>query len=214
MVVGAEPLGLEVAVHLRDHQERVIVVDDNQDRLSRAEQREFEIVLANVAENDLKAENTLNQAQTLICTLEDNDKNYAVCHIARMVYGIKNVVAQVDNPGQLAHFQSLGVSTLNAVVDHGALLAMLARNPATFALLTRTNDDKEVYEVLVENQTCIGQTLRNLKLPGDTLALAIQRNGEVLVPHGDSRLEPGDTLTLVSSLEWTLQAHRLFSQRD
>jgi Kef-type K+ transport system membrane component KefB/Trk K+ transport system NAD-binding subunit len=198
VVVGAGQLGLQVAHHLRDHQERVVVMDGNESHLLLARQRGLETVLADVAADDPRAESILEQAQTMVCTLEEDDENYRVCQVARTVFGIPHVVAEVTAPGGLAQFQHLGVSTINAVLDHGALLAMLARNPATYTLLTRTNDEKEVYEVLVENEACFGQMLRQLRLPGDTLALAIQRNGELLVPHGNTCLEAGDTLTLDS----------------
>jgi Trk K+ transport system NAD-binding subunit len=33
--------------------------------------------------------------------------------------------------------------------------------------------------------------------PGDLLILAVSRNGELVVPHGDTRLTAGDKITLL-----------------
>ena len=41
-----------------------------------------------------------------------------------------------------------------------------------------------------------GRTLKSLGLPQGCIAAAVQRRGEVLIPHGDLALEPGDILTL------------------
>ena len=99
---------------------------------------------------------------------------------------------------------------INAALDQAALLTMVARNPGTYALLTRADDNKEVYEVQVENLSCANRTLRQLHLPGDILVLAVRRNGDLLVPHGNTQIEMGDYLTLVSSLEWVAEARHLF----
>jgi len=38
-------------------------------------------------------------------------------------------------------------------------------------------------------------------LPGDVLVLAVRRNGELIISHGDTELECGDHLTLAGSLK-------------
>jgi Trk K+ transport system NAD-binding subunit len=66
-------------------------------------------------------------------------------------------------------------------------------------MLTRTNSGNEVCEVVVRKGEFTGKLIRDLELPGDVLILALSREGELLVPHGDTRLNEGDRLTLVSS---------------
>jgi Trk K+ transport system NAD-binding subunit len=51
----------------------------------------------------------------------------------------------------------------------------------------------------VGNDALEGRTLRDLNLPGDVLIVALRRDGELLIPHGNTRLEMGDRLTLVGS---------------
>ena len=70
-----------------------------------------------------------------------------------------------------------------------------------FALLSRTDDDKEVWEGVLRNDEQVGVMLRDLKLPGDVLIVALRRDDELLVPHGNTRLDLGDRLTLVGSLD-------------
>jgi len=55
-------------------------------------------------------------------------------------------------------------------------------------------------------------SLRELTLPGDVLILALRRQGEVLVPNGDTRIEQGDNLSLVGSLECTEAARDMFTE--
>jgi Kef-type K+ transport system membrane component KefB/Trk K+ transport system NAD-binding subunit len=210
-IVGAGELGLQVAEQLRSHQERVIILDDDEIRVARARLRDFESLTAAVEFNDPRAEAILKEAQTVVCTLADTERSYRACQVARTIYGIPHVVAQVPTPGDLVRFEQMGVSATNAALDHAALVTMLARNPATYALLTRTDDNKEIYEVPVENPTCFNKTLHQLHLPGDSLVLAVRRNGDLLVPHGNTQIEHGDYLTLISSLEWIDLVRQMFT---
>jgi CPA2 family monovalent cation:H+ antiporter-2 len=80
------------------------------------------------------------------------------------------------------------------------LLALLARNPDLFQLLTSTTDEQDIREVTLCNPAGTGVSLRDLGLAGSLLVLAIARNGEVIVPHGNTRLELQDRLTLLGDI--------------
>jgi Trk K+ transport system NAD-binding subunit len=51
------------------------------------------------------------------------------------------------------------------------------------------------------NPDICGKLLRNVRLPGDALVMGLQRRGEVLVPHGDTKLRQGDLLMLVGQID-------------
>jgi len=210
LIVGREELGLQVATQLQKHQEDVVILDNDPEFIKRAQQLGFEAVSTDIINQDQKADTYLTNTQTLICTSADVDYNYEVCKVARTVYGIPHVISRVSDPTDINRFQQIGVKTTNAALDFASMLVMLTRNPTVFSLLTRADDNTEVYEVTVDNEQCAGRTLRQLNLPGDTLILALRRNGELLIPHGNTRLEFMDHLTLVSSCEWIEPGKRMF----
>ena len=137
----------------------------------------------------------------VVCVYSDVEKNYAVCYQARTTYGIEHVVTRIDRPGELGRFEALGVTTMNAAVDQAALLSILVRNPDVYDLLTRTDDDKEVKEIIVRNPSYFGQSLSSIDLPCDLLIMALRREGQLIVPRGNTVLNAGDHLTIVGSLE-------------
>jgi Kef-type K+ transport system membrane component KefB/Trk K+ transport system NAD-binding subunit len=212
IIVGAEEFGLQVAEQLHSHHEPVIILDNDEIRVERARQRGFKALTATLDANDARIDEIMKEVTTLVCTLSDVDQSYRTCQLARTNYGIPHVVAQVPAPTDLLRFEQMGVSATNAALDHAALLTMLVRNPAIYALLTRTDDSKEIFEVIVENPVCVNKTLHQLSLPGDTLILSIERKGNLLVPHGNTQIEHGDHLTLMSSLEWVTVGRQLFSR--
>jgi Trk K+ transport system NAD-binding subunit len=132
-----------------------------------------------------------------------------VCRQAR-VNGIEHVVARVDSPQDIARFEDIGVVTMNAAMDQAALIAMLARNSSLYSLLTRTDDDKDVVEVTVTRNAHFGRSIRDLNLPGDLLIVALQRNGEFIIPTGYTELERGDKLSLFGNNDCLEQALGIF----
>jgi CPA2 family monovalent cation:H+ antiporter-2 len=199
IIAGAAELGMDVAESLLSHHEEVILVDPDPERIARAQRRGLRALQANLVNPDKSLCEVLDRAQSLVCTHTDTDFNFTICEKARSVFGIDHIVAQVTSPRDLPRFESLGVATINAALDRSALMVMLTRNPAMYQLLTRTSDDREVTEVVVQNPDCAGRYLRDLRLPGDILVMALRRNGELLVPHGYTQIESGDHLTLVGS---------------
>jgi Trk K+ transport system NAD-binding subunit len=146
---------------------------------------------------DVAVEPYLNRAKTLVCIHSDIERNYRVCERARTTFGIDHIVTRITDPGVIDRFDKLGVTTMNAAMDQAVLLGLLVRNPSAYELLTRTDDDKEVCEVPVHNPLFLNKPLRQVAFPGDLLVLAIRRQGELVVPHGDTRLYAGDHITLV-----------------
>lgn len=211
VVAGADELGLRVAEQLRAHHEPVLVIDSDEGRVARARQRGLEAVRAELDRQDGGGASHLEGGRALVCTYEDTELGYRVCRLARGEYGIGHVVAQVANPKDIARFKELGVTPMNAAVDRATLLTLLVRNPALYSLLSRTDDDKEVSEVVVGNRRYIGKALRELRLPGNVLVVALRRDGELLVPHGDTRLSLHDRITLVGSLADIDAAQRMFA---
>ena len=55
----------------------------------------------------------------------------------------------------------------------------------------------DIVQITVTDKDIDGVLLRDLRLPTDVLILEISRKGEGIVPHGYSRVQMSDELTLV-----------------
>jgi Kef-type K+ transport system membrane component KefB/Trk K+ transport system NAD-binding subunit len=201
IVVGAGLLGLQVAEQLVAHGEPVVLIDPDDERIQRARERGFDAVTGRAEQYDSVTEPYLDRAKSLVCIHADIERNFRVCERARTTYGIDHVVTRITDPGEIHRFDQLSVTTMNAAMDQAVLLGLLARNPAAYELLTRTDDDKEVCEVAVFNPQFLDKPLRQVDLPGDLLVLAVRREGELVVPHGDTRLSAGDQVTLLGGCD-------------
>jgi Trk K+ transport system NAD-binding subunit len=52
-------------------------------------------------------------------------------------------------------------------------------------------------QITIKNRDVDGLLLRDLRLPADVLFMDITRNGDVMMPHGYTKLQLDDEVTLV-----------------
>lgn len=98
-------------------------------------------------------------------------------------------------------FKRLGVQTLTPSIHRSSVLALMARNPAMFELMTSTTDDRDLREMVLENPELHGKHVNEINFPSNLRILAIRRDEEVIVPHGATRLAVGDHITVLGDLD-------------
>ena len=69
----------------------------------------------------------------------------------------------------------------------------------TFSLILDAESKFKLREFWVRDPNLHGIALRDLRLPTDTLIVAIHRNDNDIVSHGYTRLRVGDKVTVIGS---------------
>jgi Trk K+ transport system NAD-binding subunit len=62
-------------------------------------------------------------------------------------------------------------------------------------------EHQDIVDLEVCNPSLHDLTLRDLRLPLDTIILSVRRNGHLLISHGYTQLKLGDRVTVVGSQE-------------
>ena len=101
-------------------------------------------------------------------------------------------VVDRKNPRKL-----LGVIRRNDIV-HAYELGMVRRGFAVGELPGAPPGTAEARFVIPPDSPLVGKTLAEVHLPEEFLLIHIDRGGETVLPHGDTRLRSGDILTLLA----------------
>jgi Kef-type K+ transport system membrane component KefB/Trk K+ transport system NAD-binding subunit len=215
LIIGANELGIQTADQLILHKDRIILADCEPDAVRKAINNHFNAVLITYDRNDPVFSKLLSESDTIICCVSDPKLNFDICKLAKSEFNPERVLSYVLNTRDLPLYHQIGVETTNAALDRAVLMALVARNPAMYSLLTRTDDDKELEEIEILNPAYIGKRLREVVLPGDVLILAMRRSDDLIVPHGDTQLLAGDHLTIAGSINFFEDTKEMFThQRD
>ena len=170
--------------------------------------------LAVVAYQSLDEE-TLNKleaarADAVVCLLDDAE-NYRVCSRFYEDYGTDALVVRLSDREERERFERLGARVVDPSVAPVQLLEQFVRAPQATQLLLGFEKGQQVIDVELRDPALHGALLRELRLPPDTLVLAIHREGQAIVTHGYTQLRLGDKLTVMGSPESLRQVELKFS---
>ncbi|MCG8550841.1 MAG: cation:proton antiporter, partial [Desulfobacterales bacterium] len=136
---------------------------------------------------------------TAIVTLLSDRENLEICETAFEHFGTQTLVTRLNDRSTLNAFEDLNVLIVDPSTAIIGLLDHFVRAPEAASLLMGFHRDREVADVTVRNPDLAGLALRDLRLPFDAVIMAVRRRGTLLVPHGFTRLESGDRVTVMGT---------------
>src|SRR3712207_3358212 len=183
----------------------VVLIEQDEVLVERAaEQFDALVLQGNGASPKVLAEAGIEKSDLLIAATSSDEVNIIAC-LAAKVQGVPRTVARLHNPDYYdprAPFanEMLGIDfvihteAMAAKEIKAALLVPGAINVDAFA-----NGTIDVAETIVnEGSPVLGQALKDVRLPEQSLIVGVVRGGEALVPRGDTVLEHRDHVLLIS----------------
>jgi Kef-type K+ transport system membrane component KefB/K+/H+ antiporter YhaU regulatory subunit KhtT len=200
IIVGGNQLAsfLGERVRLAGQPVTYLAADPGQAR--RLEQEGFEVVEGGPDREGLERAGA-GQARALVALDSDPEAGLAACRLAREEFQVPEVVALAEDPEVAAELEASGVRTVRPALATALALEGALFFPSSFEMLTDVSYGLELADGLMQNRGLAGRPLRRVRLPGGVLVLGVRREGEALIPHGDTSLELGDVLTLVGKPE-------------
>ena len=198
VIYSANDLGLQVATELKKRGEIVRFLETSPRLAEVAKDAGYDVLFAESI-GDCLVQASKERVQALLTLSVHDDRNLMICEAATCE-GIQNIIALVNDSTRLPEYTNLGVSPFDPARYQPTLLATLARSPDFLRLLTATSDEQDMREVMLTNPELDGRRVRTLGLPGNLLVLSIGREDEMLIPHGNTRLQNGDRLTILGNI--------------
>jgi trk system potassium uptake protein TrkA len=125
-----------------------------------------------------------------------------VSTLAKVEYQVPRVVARVNNPKNSWMFnESMGV---DVGINQADLIARSVQEGLdmedVFTIMRLGKDDHALVQVEVRpGSGAVGRRVSDLSLPDQTVIIAIDRAGDIIVPNGDTGLCEGDNVLAFTS---------------
>ena len=199
IIVGFNQMTALLAERLLLEGEEVAVLGCPEDRAKAPYCRGTVPIFGEPSDKEILESVEANQAAALVAALDDAEANIKVCHMATEYFGIPVVISRADDHAVMEKMKALGVRVIQPALATAIALEGALRFPTTFDMLADQGDNVEIGEATVRNVHIDGFALRQIRLPGSALVMGIRREGEVIVPHGDTIFRMGDVVMLVGS---------------
>jgi trk system potassium uptake protein TrkA len=156
----------------------------------------------------------IRSANVVAAVTGDDEDNLVVSTIARFEFRVRRVIARINNPKNAWLFTpEMGV---DVAINQSDLMAKLIAEEMSMGdmmmlVKLRKGEVSIVEEKIEEGAPAAGKTLREIPFPAGCTIAAVIRKGEVILPHGDTLLQPFDEIVAVVRAGQEMELNKLLT---
>jgi trk system potassium uptake protein TrkA len=202
-IAGAGNVGTHIAHDLALAGHEVLLLEKDPDVAARLRPAAgVQVVVADACEPSLLTSAALETYDVMVAVTGDDEDNLVISLLAKQVFAVVRVVARVNHPSNQWLFNEtwgvdIAVSTphlLTALVEEAVSVGSLVR-------LLQFEDARLVEVTLAGTSPAGGRAISELGVPRDATVVAVIRDRHVIVPRGETVVEPGDEVLVLVTPE-------------
>lgn len=195
IIVGCGRVGAELALALCAKRHRVTVLDANQDSFDRLGS-EFtgRTVQGDGMDQTALKRAGIGEAHALAATTSSDSINIVVARMAQEIFKLEHVVARVYNPRRAPIYEKLGIRTIASSSWAAQRIEDILLHPGMRSVHSAGSGEVQVYEICVPAHW-VGHKVGEM-LPPDVLPVALERNGQGVLPAADMVIQDNDVILI------------------
>jgi trk/ktr system potassium uptake protein len=202
VIIGGGKVGSHLASILREEGHQIKLIENRPHVLDKLrEELPAEVIqVGDGSDPNLLESIGIRKANVVAAVTGEDEANLVITTLARFEFGVPRVIGRVNNPKNAWMFTSeMGVDVaLNQADIFAKLVAEeMSLGDMITLLKLRKGEFSIVEEKVHPESTAIGKSIRELKLPMECNLVAVLRKGQLIIPHGDTILDPADEIIAV-----------------
>ncbi|MFA5090270.1 MAG: TrkA family potassium uptake protein [Candidatus Omnitrophota bacterium] len=201
VIVGAGKVGYFLAKRLHESKHVISIVDKNK-AICEGIAKEIETLVINGDGCDphILEEAGIERADVVAAVTGDDEDNLIICQLAKERFNVHRSVGRVNNPSNEHTFAELGI---DVPVDSTKIIAKVIEEEVSFSdfvnLMSFKRGKLTIVRVdLPKDSPVIDKQIQDIQLPADTVLVSILRGDEVIVPKGNTVLQPADDIIAIT----------------
>jgi len=132
----------------------------------------------------------------------DDDDNLVACRLAKVAFEVPRTVARVNSPKNERIFLELGIDAISTTTVIAHMIEEETTIGDVITLLPLKKGKLALVEVELPTDRCkvCNKQVATLGLPEDCVLVSIIRGEDVIIPKGNTMLEPGDTIVALTAV--------------
>ena len=199
LIVGAGNIGYRLARSLEERAIYCKIIDKSQERCAQlAEGLNKTVVLCgDGSDQGLLAEENVQDMDVVITLTSDEETNILASLLATRL-GAKKSITRISKFSYFPLMKAIGIeqvvsprlSAINTILQH-------VRRGKVLSAISIKGEQAEVMEALaLETSDVVGKPLKKTGFPKGAILAGIIRKGDIIIPTGDSIVEPDDHIII------------------
>ncbi len=204
IIAGAGTVGENISHYLSREGHDVVVVDKVRAKLAGVEDElDVQTIQGDACDPEMLKKLEIDRAAVLLAVTERDETNLVIAFAAKRM-GCKQVVARVRSryyyDTENAQFRKgLGIDDLvSPEILTAYQLARFVASPMALVQVSMAEGRVLLRTVRMSPESeFAGRLLKDVKIPEGALIAGLRRKNDVMIAHGDTRLEPEDRITFI-----------------
>jgi len=201
VVVGGGKLGTYVAKALLEQTHEVVVIEKDERKAARLCQfLNSEIARVGDGCDPMVLEEAgVGRADVVIADTGDDEDNLVICLVTKKKFSRPRTIARVNNPKNKQIFEELGIDSVVSGTEIVLSIVQQEVNVREIApLMSFRGGNLELVRLsLPASSPANDKRLSDLHLPRHCVIVALEREGDVIVPDGETTVRAGDAVLIV-----------------
>lgn len=209
-VVGGGVAGTTLAERFRLHGISTLVIDPDQTKIKELQSRGLDSRLGGHLDLEVYQSLKIRPVDTIVVLTDDEQKNVEVAQLLRNDLVHDKIITMTARPELYEAHKNLNeVQVVNAYDVIASQIENEIMRPTTASALTDSFGIYSVEEIRVNNKDIDRKLVMHIPFPHAGSLVAVRRNKEIFIPHGDSRILIGDIITVIGNSEALEEFRRL-----
>jgi trk system potassium uptake protein TrkA len=195
MVIGGGRMGLRIAQLLEAERFKVKLVEQQQERCQELSELLANTLILHGDGTDVRTlvEEGIAEMDAVVAVTDDEATNILAALLAKE-QGAKKVMALVKRPQLLHLLPHLGIdAAISPRTLTAGIILKYVRKGRVLSIFELPESDAETLEMMVTPQSRLaGKSIREAGLPSGAIIGAIVHRDEIVIPRGDTLLQPED----------------------
>lgn len=200
IVVGGGKVGYYLTKTLLEHGHEPHLIEPDRATCTRlANELDVPVICGDGTMIEVLENAGAQNAFALIAVTGKDQDNLIACQLAKKIFSVSRTVARINNPRNAAAMRQLGVDIPISSTDNIArLLEREVDTTAIKQLMPLNRGEASLSELQLPMPFAYeGARLADLSLPEESVIVSISRDGQLIIPRGNSQLRGGDKLVVV-----------------
>jgi len=216
IIIGGGNIGLFIAHELEaEHPDvrcKLIELDEDRARQAADQLSRTTVLLGDALEREILEEANVQQTETVVAVTNDDEVNILSSLLAKRL-GADWAITLVNSQSYGPLVGQLGVdavvnprgSTVSTILQH------VRRGRIRGVYSVREGGGEFIEAEALETSNITGKSIRDIRLPKGILIGSVIRDGEVIVPRGDTQIRAHDRVVLFTNADLIKKVEKLFS---
>lgn len=199
IIVGGGRIGFRLASLLDQRPINAKIIEQKPERCNELAEKLNKVVVlcGDGSDQGLLSEENVQEADVVITLTDDEETNILTSLLAKRM-GTKRAITRISKFSYFNLMSTIGIkqavnprlSAINSILKH-------IRRGKVISAMSIKDEQAEVMEaVAMETSDIVGKPIKKMSFPKDSMVACIIREDDIIIPSGDSVIEPGDRVII------------------